>query len=43
MDQMLTIMLSKRNGKAKFKTALRKYQHTHSIYSIDKFFMCKDD
>ena len=32
-----------KNGKEKFKTALRKYLHMHSFYSVDKFFMCKDD
>jgi len=29
------------NDKAKFKVGLRKYLHTHSFYSVDKFFMCK--
>jgi len=41
MDPIPTILFSKRKGKAKFKTALRKYQHTHSIYSVDKFFYVK--
>ena len=31
------------NGKAKFKAALRKYIHTHSLYTVDEFFMCKDN
>jgi hypothetical protein len=35
----LTILM---NDKAKFKAALRKYLNTHSYYSADKFFMCKD-
>ena len=25
------------------KAALRKYQHTHSFYSVDEFFMFEDD
>ena len=32
-----------KNDKAKFKTALRKYLHTHSSYSIVEFFMCNND
>jgi len=32
-----------KNDKAKFKEALRKYLHTHSMYSVMKFFMYKDD
>ena len=32
-----------KNGKAKFKTASKKYLHMHSSYSVDEFFMCKDD
>jgi len=35
-----------RNDKTKcfLKSAdLRKYLHTHSVYSLDDFFMCKDD
>jgi hypothetical protein len=28
---------------AKFKAALRKHLNTHSFYSADEFFMCKDD
>jgi hypothetical protein len=32
-----------KNNKAEFKAALRKYLHTHLFYSVDKFFMCKDD
>ena len=28
---------------AKFTAALRKYLHTHSFYSVDEFFMCKND
>jgi len=31
------------NDKEKFETASRKYLHTHSFYSVDAFFMCKDD
>ena len=31
-----------KNDKAKFKTALRKYLHTHFFYSVDELFMCKD-
>jgi len=29
--------------KAKFKAALRKYLHTQCFYSVDEFFVCKDD
>ena len=36
----LSVTLLK-NDKAKFNTALRKYQHTHCFYSVDEFFMCK--
>jgi len=32
-----------KNDKEKFLTALRKYLHTHCFYSVDAFFMCKDD
>jgi hypothetical protein len=32
-----------KNEKAKFKLALRKYLNTQSFYSVDEFFMCKDD
>jgi hypothetical protein len=32
-----------KNDKAKYKAALGKYLHTHSFYSVDVFFMCKDD
>jgi len=32
-----------KNEKEKFETALRKYLHTHSFYSVDALFMCKDD
>jgi len=32
-----------KNDNAKFKAALRKYLHTHSLYSVMKFFMYKDD
>jgi hypothetical protein len=32
-----------KNTKAKFKEALRKYLNTHSFYSVDELFMCKDD
>jgi hypothetical protein len=32
-----------KNGKAKFKVALRRYLYTHSFYSVDEFFMCKDE
>ena len=31
-----------KNEKATFNLALRKYIHTHSFYSVDEFFMCKD-
>ena len=30
------------NDKAKFEAALRKYLHTCSFYSVDKFFVCKN-
>jgi hypothetical protein len=36
----LTIL---KNDKAKYKAALGKYLHTHSFYSVDEIFMCKDD
>jgi len=32
-----------KNDKAKFKAVLRKFLHTHSFYSVDKCFTCKDD
>ena len=32
-----------KNDKAKLKAALQKYLQTHSFYSVDKFFMFKDD
>jgi hypothetical protein len=32
-----------KNDKEKFKEALRKYLYTHSFYSLDEFFMCKND
>jgi len=42
-----TSMKDKNNShqewQAKFKVALRKYLHTHSFYSVDEFFMCKND
>ena len=32
-----------KNDKAKFKAVLRKYLNTHSFYSVDELFICKDD
>ena len=32
-----------KNDKAKFKAALRKYLHTQSFYSVEEFFVCKND
>lgn len=32
-----------KNDKANFKAALRQYLQTHSFYSADEYFMCKDD
>jgi len=32
-----------KNEKEKFEIAVRKYLHAHSFYSVDAFFMCKDD
>jgi len=32
-----------KRDKAKFKAALRKHLNTHFFYSIDEFFICKDD
>jgi hypothetical protein len=32
-----------KNEKAKLKVALRKCLNTHSFYSVDEFFMCKND
>jgi hypothetical protein len=33
----------RKNEKAKFKVALRKYLNTHSFYSADEFFRRKDE
>ena len=32
-----------KNDRAKFKASLRKYLHTHCFYSINEFFMSKED
>jgi hypothetical protein len=32
-----------KNEKVKLQAALRQYLHTHRFYSVDNFFMCKDD
>jgi len=33
-----------KNDMAEFKAALRQYLHMHTpFYSVDEFFMCKDD
>jgi hypothetical protein len=32
-----------KNDKAKFKAGLRKYLHIQSCYSVDEYFMGKDD
>jgi len=32
-----------KNDKAKFKAGLRNYLHIQSCYSVDEYFMCKDD
>jgi len=32
-----------KNDTTKFKAAFKKYLHTHCFYSVDEFFMCKDD
>jgi hypothetical protein len=32
-----------KNDKAKFEAALRKYLNTHFLYSVDEFFICKDN
>ena len=32
-----------KNDKAKFRTAVRKYIHTHFFNSVNEFFICKDD
>ena len=32
-----------KNDKEKFKAALGEYLQTHSFYSVDEFFMCKND
>jgi len=32
-----------KNNKVKLKAALRKSLNTHSFYSVDAFFMCKDN
>ena len=32
-----------KNDKTRFKAALKKYRSTHSFYSVDEYFMCKDD
>jgi len=31
-----------KNDKAKLKAILRKYLQTHSFYSVDEFWVCKD-
>jgi hypothetical protein len=31
------------NDTAKFKVALKQYLNTHSFYSVDELFMCKDN
>jgi hypothetical protein len=40
LPHSLTIL---KNEKAKFKVALKKYLNTHSFYTVDEYFMCKDD
>jgi hypothetical protein len=32
-----------KNDKTKSRAALKKYLNTHSFYSLDEYFMCKDD
>jgi len=32
-----------KDKKAKFKVVLRKYLNMHPSYSVDEFFMCKDE
>ena len=39
LPQSLTIL---KNEKAKLKVPLRNYLNTHTSYSADEFFMCKD-
>jgi hypothetical protein len=34
---------SLKNEKAKFKVALKRYLNTQSFYSVDEFFMCKNN
>jgi len=34
---------SPQEWQAKFKAALRKYLRTRSFYSVDEFFVCKND
>jgi IS1 family transposase len=36
-------LTSLKNGKAKFKVALKRYLNTHSFFSVDEFFMCKNN
>jgi hypothetical protein len=31
------------NDKAKFEVAWQKYLYTHSFYSVDEIFICKDN
>jgi hypothetical protein len=36
-------LTSSENEVAKLKVVLGKYLNTHSIYSVEEFFVCKDD
>jgi hypothetical protein len=36
-------LTSLQNEKAKFKVALKRYLITHSFYSVDEFFVCKNN
>ena len=40
LPRSLTIL---KNEKANFKLALRKYLNTNCLYSVNSFFMCRDD
>ena len=39
---LLSVKILK-NDKAKFKASLRNFLHAHHFYSVDEFYMCKDD
>jgi hypothetical protein len=42
-SDLLHSLTSLKNEKAEFKVALKRYLNTHSFYSVDEFFMCKNN